>query len=149
MPIALLIFTMIMAILAVIDHRQNRLPDALTLPTMWLGLIINVESVFAPLAHAVVGAVCGYIFIRIIHDTEVLMRGRPSIGLGDAKLLAAIGAWYGPFALPVLVAGAALLTLIVYLGRHEKPFGVGLATAATVYGAVKTSPNLSLLVSLL
>ena len=144
-----MIFTTVMAILAVIDHRQNRLPDALTLPTLWLGLIINIESVFVPLPLAVAGAVCGYIVIRIIHDTEVLIRSKSGIGLGDAKLLAALGAWYGPFALPVLVAGAALLTLIVYLGRHEKPFGVGLATAATVYGVVKTSPNLSLLVSLL
>ena len=144
-----MIFTTVMAILAVIDHRQNRLPDALTLPTLWLGLIINIESVFVPLPLAVTGAVCGYIVIRIIHDTEVLIRSKSGIGLGDAKLLAALGAWYGPFALPVLVAGAALLTLIVYLGRHEKPFGVGLATAATVYGVVKTSPNLPLLASLL
>ena len=87
---------MIMAILAVIDHRQNRLPDVLTLPTLWLGLIINIESVFAPLSHAVIGAVCGYTVIRIIHDAEVLIRSRSGIGLGDAKLLAALGAWYGP-----------------------------------------------------
>ena len=127
---------MIMGVLAVIDHRQNRLPDALTLPTLWLGLIINIESVFTPLAHAVVGAVCGYIFIRLIHDTEVLMRGRPGIGLGDAKLLAALGAWYGPLALPFLVVGATLLTLLVYLTRTEKPFGVGLAASATIYGIV-------------
>ena len=144
-----MIFTTVMAILAVIDHRQNRLPDALTLPTLWLGLIINIESVFVPLPDAVAGAVCGYIVIRIIHDVEILIRNQSGIGLGDAKLIAALGAWYGPFALPFLVAGAALLTLIVYLGRHEKPFGVGLATAATVYGVVKTSPNLPLLVSLL
>ena len=127
---------MIMAILAVIDHRQNRLPDVLTLPTLWLGLIINIESVFAPLSHAVIGAVCGYTVIRIIHDAEVLIRSRSGIGLGDAKLLAALGAWYGPIALPILVVGATLLTLLLYLKRSEKPFGVGLATAATVYGIV-------------
>ena len=125
-----------MAILAVIDHRENRLPDALTLPTLWLGLIINIESVFAPLSHAVIGAVCGYAVIRIIHDTEVLMRGQPGIGLGDAKLLAALGAWYGPLALPFLVVGATLLTLLVYRKRIEKPFGVGLAAASTAYGIV-------------
>ena len=129
---------MIMTILAVIDHRQNRLPDALTLPTLWLGLIVNIESVFVPLPDAVAGAVCGYIVIRIIHDAEVLIRSKSGIGLGDAKLFAALGAWYGPLALPFLVVGATLLTLLVYLGRPEKPFGVGLATAATVYGAVNT-----------
>ena len=127
-----------MAILAVIDHRQNRLPDALTLSTLWLGLIINIESVFVPLPDAVAGAVCGYIVIRIIHDAEVLIRNQSGIGLGDAKMLAAIGAWYGPLALAVLLVAAALMTLLVYLGRPEKPFGVGLATAATVYGAVNT-----------
>ena len=94
-----MIFTTVMAILAVIDHRQNRLPDALTLPTLWLGLIINIESVFVPLPDAVAGAVCGYIVIRIIHDAEVLIRSKSGIGLGDAKMLAAIGAWYGPLAL--------------------------------------------------
>ena len=124
---------MIMAILAVIDHRENRLPDALTLPTLWLGLIINIESVFAPLSHAVIGAVCGYAVIRIIHDTEVLIRSKSGIGLGDAKMLAAIGAWYGHLALPFLVVGATILTLLLYLNRPEKPFGVGLATVATVY----------------
>ena len=127
---------MIMAILAVIDHRENRLPDAITLPTLWLGLIINIESVFVPLSHAVIGAVYGYTVIRIIHDAEVLIRTQSGIGLGDAKLLAALGAWYGHFALPFLVVGAAILTLLVYLKRPEKPFGVGLATAATVYGIV-------------
>ena len=127
---------MIMAILAVIDHRENRLPDALTLPTLWLGLILNIESVFAPLSHAVVGAVCGYVVIRIIHDAEVLIRNRSGIGLGDAKLLAALGAWYGYLALPFLVVGAALLTLFAYLNRPKKPFGVGLAAAATAYGIV-------------
>ena len=125
-----------MAILAVIDHRENRLPDAITLPTLWLGLIINIESVFVPLSHAVIGAVYGYTVIRIIHDAEVLIRTQSGIGLGDAKLLAALGAWYGHFALPFLVVGAAILTLLVYLKRPEKPFGVGLATAATVYGIV-------------
>ena len=127
---------MIMAILAVIDHRENRLPDVLTLSTLWLGLIINIESAFVPLSHAVIGAVCGYAVIRIIHDAEVLLRNQSGIGLGDAKLLAAIGAWYGHLALPILVVGAALMTLLVYLKRPEKPFGVGLATAATVYGVV-------------
>ena len=139
---------MIMGVLAVIDHRQNRLPDALTLPTLWLGLIINIETVFIPLPNAVAGAVCGYIVIRIIHDVEVLIRSKSGIGLGDAKLLAAIGAWYGPLALPILVVGAGLMTLVVYLDRHEKPFGVGLATAAIVYGVVKTAPTGSFLVSL-
>ena len=127
---------MIMAILAVIDHRQNQLPDALTLSTLWLGLIINIESALTPLSHAVMGAVCGYIVIRIIHDVEILIRSRSGIGLGDAKLLAALGAWYGPLALPFLVVGATLLTLLLYFKRAEKPFGVGLATVATVYGVV-------------
>ena len=129
-----------MAILAVIDHRENRLPDALTLPTLWLGLIINIESVFAPLSHAVIGAVCGYIVIRILHDAEIIIRGRSGIGLGDAKLLAALGAWYGPIALPFLVVGATLLTALVYLKRTEKPFGVGLAVSATAYGILFTIP---------
>ena len=72
----------------------------------------------------------GYLSIRVIHDVRALITGSPGIGLGDAKLFAALGAWYGWRALPVIVVAGAVVSLIFYFKRTDKPFGVGLATAS-------------------
>ena len=119
-----------LATLAVIDHQHNRLPDRITLPLLWSGLLANAASIFASLPEAVFGAAAGYLSIRVIHDLRVLINGRPGIGLGDAKLFAALGAWYGWQALPAIVVAGATVSLIFYFRRTDKPFGVGLATAS-------------------
>ena len=78
------------------------------------------------------GLVAGYTSIRILQIAQLLVIRRTGIGLGDAKLLAALGAWLGWQTLPVLAVGAALIMLAVYFRRREKPFGTGLALVATV-----------------
>ena len=123
-----------LAVLAVIDHQHNRLPDRITLPLLWAGLLANMGSIFATLPEAVLGAAVGYLSIRVIHDARDLMSGRPGIGLGDAKLFAALGAWYGWRALPAIVVAGAAVSLIFYFKRTDKPFGVGLAIASIGIG---------------
>lgn len=132
--------------LATVDHRHNRLPDCFTLPLLWLGLFANTYSVFIELSDAVIGAIAGYLCIRIAHDLRVLLSSSPGIGLGDAKLLAALGAWQGWQPLPFIVIVAGVVTLVFYFRRIEKPFGVGLATAMIGLCLVAYLPRISLTV---
>ena len=118
-------------ILAVLDHRANWLPDFLTLPLAAAGLLINLHETLVPFSSALIGMIAGYVAIRILHDLQMLVRGYPGIGLGDAKLLSALGAWLGWMALPIVTVGSAIIMLVFYLRRPEKPFGTGLAATAT------------------
>ncbi len=131
------LFTVLVT-LAVCDHRTNRLPDVIVIPLCLVGLLVNLNSLIVPLPDAVTGAVGGYLAIRLMHDAGVLIRGCSGIGMGDAKLLGAVGAWYGWYALPFLVVGAAIFTLAIYPSRAEKPFGVGLAVGAVGMGLWST-----------
>ncbi len=124
-------FAVTAAILAILDHRRNWLPDCLTFPLAVAGLLINLHDTLASFNSALIGLIAGYTSIRILQIAQLLIIRRTGIGLGDAKLLAALGAWLGWQALPVLVVGAALLMLAVYFRRPEKPFGTGLASVAT------------------
>ena len=122
-----------------IDLRQWLLPDALTLPLVALG--IAAAWLFAPgeLADRVVGASCGYVGLRAVAWIYRRARGRDGLGRGDAKLLAAAGAWVGASGLPSVLAAAAVAALVVAVGivlagtrlnRHSAlPFGPFLATA--------------------
>jgi len=94
---------------AVIDFDTQLLPDALTLPLVWGGLLANLGGLFVPLEHAVLGAVAGYLSLWTIHHAFRRVTGREGMGYGDFKLLAAIGAWLGwqPLAVVVLMACAA------------------------------------------
>lgn len=123
--------------LAISDHRTNRLPDRIVIPLCIAGILANINSLIVPLPDAVIGLAGGYLSIRLLHDTGVVFRGRAGVGLGDAKLLGAIGAWYGWYVLPFLVVGAAVVTLALYRARKDKPFGVGLVVATTGYLAYK------------
>jgi leader peptidase (prepilin peptidase)/N-methyltransferase len=125
--------------LAWIDFQYMRLPDVLTLPLVILGLgtTLVLDPGAAP-RHAV-AAVVGYLCFRGIDILYRWLRGRDGIGQGDAKLMAAAGAWVGLEAMPMLVAGAALLGLATaLLARARDPqvnastpvaFGPGLAVA--------------------
>ena len=119
-------------ILAFLDHRANWLPDFLTLPFAAAGLLINLHGTLASFSSALIGMVAGYVAIRILHDLQLLIRGCPGIGLGDAKLLSALGAWLGWMALPIVTVGSAIIMLVFYFRRPEKPFGTGLAATAAV-----------------
>ena len=127
--------------LTMIDFDTQLLPDGITLPLLWAGLIVNLRGTFAPLGDAVIGAVAGYLSLWTIYWAFKLIRGKEGMGYGDFKLLAALGAWLGWQLLPVIVllssvVGAAIgMTLIVFKGRdHSVPmaFGPFLAIAGAI-----------------
>jgi leader peptidase (prepilin peptidase)/N-methyltransferase len=122
--------------LALIDLRSWRLPDALTLPLLALGLLAAALGLLPGpgLWLALLGASLGYVFLAGVAWAYRRLRGRDGLGLGDAKLLAAAGAWLGPAELPLLVLAAALLGLALALLRSDAlraetpvPFGPPLA----------------------
>ncbi|SAI48659.1 type 4 prepilin-like proteins leader peptide processing enzyme [Bordetella ansorpii] len=110
-------------VLAWIDTETGLLPDAITLPLAWAGLLVNLGDGLAPLSLAVVGAVAGYLFLWSVFHVFKRVTGREGMGYGDFKLMAALGAWLGVAALPWLLLGASLAGVIV---------GVGLRVAGRV-----------------
>ncbi|WP_368642847.1 A24 family peptidase [Castellaniella ginsengisoli] len=116
--LAAIVFVSVLLALAWIDAETGFLPDFLTLPLLWLGLLVNVDMTFAPLAHAVVGAAGGYLAFWCVDGAFRALTGREALGRGDFKLLAALGAWLGWTALPRVVFAAAVLGLAVALVRR-------------------------------
>jgi leader peptidase (prepilin peptidase)/N-methyltransferase len=136
------IFGWALITLAMIDLETGFLPDAITLPLIAIGLLVNGFDQFALFPDAIIGAFVGYCAFRIIGIAFKAARGREGLGQGDAKLLAAIGAWCGWAALPTVVFLGAVATLAVVGIRHatgksiasdaEIPFGPGLCLAGFV-----------------
>jgi len=127
--------------LTFIDFDTQLLPDDITLPLIWAGLIVNLAGVFVPLREAVIGAIAGYLSLWIVYWLFKLIRGKEGMGYGDFKLLAALGAWLGWQVLPLIVLMSSVvgafvgLTLVVFKGRdHSIPlaFGPYLAIAGGV-----------------
>jgi leader peptidase (prepilin peptidase)/N-methyltransferase len=127
--------------LTFIDFDTQYLPDDLTLPLLWGGLVANLWGLFVPLSEAVIGAVAGYLALWSIYWLFKLIRGKEGMGYGDFKLLAALGAWLGWKMLPLIillssVVGAVVgIALIVFKGRdHQVPlaFGPYLAAAGAI-----------------
>lgn len=119
-----------------IDLERLVLPDVLTLPLLWIGLLFNLTDTFVPLSEAVIGAVAGYAFLWVVYQGFRLLTGKEGLGRGDFKLLAALGAWLGWRMLPLVVLAAALLGSLLgglwlvasKRGRqHPLPFGPFLA----------------------
>lgn len=126
--------------LSLLDFQHYLLPDVLTLPLLWLGLCFNAYTNATPIEHAVAGAVAGYIFIWFLGWITKHLAGKMGIGLGDAKLLAALGAWAGYENL-ALISASASFGGIVWWGvrrfcslkkNHPLPFGPCLAIAGWV-----------------
>lgn len=143
---ALAAFGLCAALLAMsaIDIETRLLPDSLTLPLLWAGLIVNFADTFASLREAVAGAIVGYLFLWGVYWVFRFVRGIEGMGYGDFKLLAALGAWLGWAALPQVVlisavTGALVGLLATGLGRmrfqEPLPFGPFLAAggAATLF----------------
>ena len=127
--------------LTMIDFDTQLLPDDVTLPLVWAGLLFNLWGVFAPLPDAVIGAVAGYLSLWTVYWLFKLIRGKEGMGYGDFKLLAALGAWLGWQMLPLIVllssvVGAVIgIALIVFKGRDHSvpmPFGPYLAIAGAI-----------------
>jgi leader peptidase (prepilin peptidase)/N-methyltransferase len=127
--------------LAFIDADTQLLPDDLTLPLLWGGLVANLFGLFVPLASAVIGAVAGYLVLWAVYWLFKLVRGKEGMGYGDFKLLAALGAWLGWPMLPQIVLVSSVLgavggiLMIVLKGRDKAvplPYGPWLAGAGAV-----------------
>ncbi|NNM79168.1 MAG: prepilin peptidase [Gallionella sp.] len=153
---ALLLIWALVALTA-IDFDTQLLPDDITLPLLWTGLVFNVFGVFTTLSGAVLGAVCGYLVLWSVYWVFKLVTGKEGMGYGDFKLLAALGAWLGWQMLPLIILLSSLvgavvgITLIVALkhGRNIPiPFGPYLAGGGLIalfWGASLTQSYLQLL----
>ena len=135
---AALVFTWALVALTVIDLDHQLLPDSITLPLLWAGLVINQMTGVVPLQDALWGAVFGYLSLWSVYWGFKLLTGKEGMGYGDFKLLAALGAWLGWTALPGIILLSSLvgaitgITLILIQGRDKNipiPFGPYLATA--------------------
>ena len=136
-----LLFIWALVALSFVDFDTQLLPDSITLPLLWLGLLFNLTGVYVPLADAVVGAVLGYLILWSVYWLFKLVTGKEGMGYGDFKLLAAIGAWLGWKVLPVVillssVIGAVVGIGLIVLARRGRsvpiPFGPYLAGAGLV-----------------
>lgn len=131
-----LLFIWALIALAFIDLDTTLLPDDLTLPLLWLGLLFNLFGVFTSLNSAVIGAMAGYLALWSVYWLFKLATGKEGMGYGDFKLLSAIGAWLGWELLPLTILLSSLvgalvgIALIVFV-RHDRrvpiPFGPYLA----------------------
>lgn len=98
--------------LAFIDQETGYLPDDLTLPLVWLGLIVNLNGAFVPLRDAVIGAVAAYLFLWSINAAFKALRGMDGMGYGDFKLYAAVGAFLGWKLLPLVILLSSIVGLV-------------------------------------
>jgi leader peptidase (prepilin peptidase)/N-methyltransferase len=130
--LAMLVFVWSMIALAFIDLDTFYLPDDITLPLVWAGLLANMGGLFVDLQSAVIGAVAGYLALWLVFWGYKLATGKDGMGYGDFKLLAAIGAWLGWKMLPVVIllsslAGAIVGISLIVFKRHGRnvpiPFG--------------------------
>jgi leader peptidase (prepilin peptidase) / N-methyltransferase len=130
------IFVFALVALTFIDFDTQLLPDDITLPLLWLGLIFNFNTGFVDLKSAVLGAIFGYLILWSVYWLFKLVTGKEGMGYGDFKLLGAIGAWFGWQLLPAVillssVVGAVIgIALIVFRGKSGGtaiPFGPFLA----------------------
>ena len=131
-----LIFILALIALTFIDFDTQLLPDAITLPLLWIGLLINLNNGIVDLQSAVIGAVAGYLVLWVVYWFFKLATGKEGMGYGDFKLLAAIGAWLGWQTLPLVilsssfVGGLVGIFLIYFRNQHSGlaiPFGPYLA----------------------
>ena len=139
--LAALFFVWSMIALAFIDLDTFYLPDNITLPLVWAGLLVNMGGVFVDLQSAVIGAVAGYLALWVVFWSYKLATGKDGMGYGDFKLLAAIGAWLGWKMLPVVIllssfVGAIVGISLIVFARHGRnvpiPFGPYLVLAGLI-----------------
>jgi len=108
-----LAFTLILITICVIDFEHQLILDNLSLPLLWLGLLVNTQSVFTTPTEAIWGAAIGYMILWLVFHAFKLITGKEGMGYGDFKLLAALGAWFGFVALPQIILIAALASILV------------------------------------
>jgi leader peptidase (prepilin peptidase)/N-methyltransferase len=116
--------------LTMIDFDRQLLPDAITLPLLWAGLLVNLNGTFVPLPAAVIGAMSGYLLLWSVYWLFKLATGKEGMGYGDFKLLAAFGAWLGWTMIPLIVLLSSVVGAIIglcYLAirKESAPFAFG------------------------
>jgi len=138
---AALLMTWSLIALAGIDIEHKLLPDNITLPLLWIGILLSLFDVFVDLQSSVIGAMAGYLSLWMVFKLFKLMTGKDGMGYGDFKLLAALGAWLGwkPLFIVILTSslvGAIVGISMILLRRSERgtqiPFGPYLAAAGWI-----------------
>ena len=138
---AAMLFVWLMIAATGIDFDTQLLPDSITLPLLWLGLLVNLIGGLVDLRSAVIGAMAGYLFLWSVYWMFRLVTGKEGMGYGDFKLLAAIGAWTGWQMLPLVVLlssaiGAVVGISLIVFHKHGRevpiPFGPYLAGAGLI-----------------
>jgi leader peptidase (prepilin peptidase)/N-methyltransferase len=137
----LLVLTWGLICLTLIDLDHMLLPDQITLPLLWLGLLVNIDGAIVPLNDAVIGAVAGYMSLFSIFGLFKFVTGKEGMGHGDFKLVALFGAWLGWQLLPLLILMASAVGAIIGISlmvfkNHQReqaiPFGPYLAVAGWI-----------------
>ena len=136
-----LLFVFAMIALTFIDLDTFYLPDDITLPLLWAGLLFNLAEAHTTLSAAVIGAACGYLSLWSVYWAFKLLTGKEGMGYGDFKLLAAIGAWLGWQILPLVILLSSLVGAVMGIGlmifaKHGRetplPFGPYLAITGVI-----------------
>jgi len=136
--ITAVVFTWMLVAMVFIDIDKMLLPDQLTLPLLWLGLLLSVNSTFVSPQDAIIGAALGYLSLWSLYWAFKLLTGKEGMGYGDFKLLGALGAWLGWQHLPIVIllssfVGAIVgITMLILQDKDKSqpiPFGPYLATA--------------------
>lgn len=136
-------FLLLWALIALtfIDLDTFYLPDNISLPLIWLGLLFNLNATYTTLGSAVIGSVAGYLSLWSVYHLFRLLTGKEGMGFGDFKLLAALGAWMGWLLLPLIILLSSLIGAVIGIGMivfagHDRakpiPFGPYLALAGIV-----------------
>ena len=141
MALAAFVFLASLIALTFIDLDTFLLPDAITLPLLWIGLFFNLSHGFTDLRSAVIGAAAGYLILWSVYWAFKLATGKEGMGYGDFKLLGAIGAWFGWQMLPLAIlassaVGALVGIAMIAFKNHGRdtpiPFGPYLAGAGVI-----------------
>lgn len=144
--LAACVLTWFLIALAGIDFRTQLLPDQLTVPLLWLGLLLSLWAVFVDAPVAIVGAVAGYLVLWSVFWLFKLLTGKEGMGYGDFKLLAALGAWLGWSLLPLVILLASVVGSLVGVAwllvrGRSLPFAFGPYLAAAGWVALMWGPQ--------
>jgi leader peptidase (prepilin peptidase)/N-methyltransferase len=155
--VAALIFTWVLIALTLIDLKKQLLPDSITIPLLWSGILLSFFNVFTDLNASVIGAIAGYMLLWSVYQLFKLLTKKEGMGFGDFKLLAALGAWAGYSYLPQIilissVVGSIIGISMLVIGKTKQqqpiPFGPYLAIAgwiALLWGETINTTYLSFL----
>lgn len=136
-----MLFTWALIALTMIDYDHQLLPDSITLPFVWLGLLLSIGAIYVDTSTSILGAAVGYVSLWTVFHVFKWVTGKEGMGFGDFKLLAMIGAWIGWQQVPVVILLSSFVGAVVGLGliairRHHRdkpiPFGPYLAAAGWI-----------------